>query len=74
MTASFEILQSTMRGIYQQSARAQQAVEDMAAQSRDLENRMNEQRKADQNFYQEQNFSHGYRDLVIAWKDKSITD
>jgi hypothetical protein len=57
ITSSFEILQSTMRGIYQQSQRAQQAVEDMAAHSRDLEMRMNEQRKADQNFYQDKMFS-----------------
>jgi hypothetical protein len=57
ITSSFEILQSTMRGIYQQSQRAQQAVEDMAAHSRDLEVRMNEQRKADQNFYQDKMFS-----------------
>ena len=57
MTASFEILQSTMRGIYQQSSRAQQAVEEMTSQSRDLEIRMNEQRKADQNYYQDKIFS-----------------
>jgi hypothetical protein len=57
ITTSFEILQSTMRGIYQQSQRAQQAVEEMAAHSRDLEMRMNEQRKADQNFYQDKMFS-----------------
>ncbi len=57
MTASFEMLQSTMRGIYQQSSRAQQAVEDMTSQSRDLEIRMNEQRKADQNYYQDKIFS-----------------
>lgn len=57
MTASFEILQSTMRGIYQQSQRAQQAVEDMTSQSRDLEMRMNEQRKSDQNYYQDKIFS-----------------
>ena len=57
ITHSFEILQSTMRGIYQQSQRAQQAVEDMSAHSRDLEMRMNEQRKADQNFYQDKIFS-----------------
>jgi hypothetical protein len=57
MTASFEILQSTMRGIYQQSQRAQQAVEEMTSQSRDLEIRMNEQRKSDQNYYQDKIFS-----------------
>lgn len=57
ITSSFEILQSTMRGIYQQSQRAQQAVEEMASHSRDLEIRMNEQRKADQNFYQDKMFS-----------------
>jgi len=43
--ASFEILQSTMRGIYQRAS-AQQAVEEMTSQSRDLEMRMNEQRKS----------------------------
>ena len=57
MNASFEMLQSTMRGIYQQSQRAQQAVEDMAAQSKDLENRMNDQRKADQVYYQDRIFA-----------------
>lgn len=57
MTNSFEILQSTMRGIYQQSQRAQQAVEEMASHSRDLEIRMNEQRKADQNYYQDKIFA-----------------
>ena len=57
ITNSFEILQSTLRGIYQQSQRAQQAVEEMTSYSRDLEIRMNEQRKADQNFYQDKIFS-----------------
>ncbi len=57
ITNSFEILQSTLRGIYQQSQRSQQAVEEMTAYSRDLEIRMNEQRKADQNFYQDKIFS-----------------
>ena len=57
MTASFEILQSTMRGIYQQSQGAQKAVEEMTSQSRDLEIRMNEQRKSDQNYYQDKIFS-----------------
>jgi protein involved in polysaccharide export with SLBB domain len=57
MTSSFEILQSTMRGIYQQSQRSQKAVEDMAAHTRDLEIRLNDQRKQDQNFYQDRIFS-----------------
>jgi hypothetical protein len=57
MTGSFEMLQSTMRGIYQQSQRAEQAVEEMSSHSRDLEIRMNEQRKSDQNYYQDKIFS-----------------
>jgi chromosome segregation ATPase len=57
MTSSFEMLQSTMRGIYQQSQRAEQAVQEMSSHSRDLEIRMNEQRKADQNYYQDKIFS-----------------
>lgn len=57
MTSSFEILQSTMRGIYQQSQRAEKAVVDMAAQTRELEVRLNDQRKQDQNFYQDKIFS-----------------
>lgn len=50
---AFEILQSTMRGIYQQSQRCQQAVEEIGAHSRDIEVRVNEQRKADHVFFQE---------------------
>lgn len=50
---AFEILQSTMRGIYQQSQRCQQAVEEIGAHSRDIEVRINEQRKADHVFFQE---------------------
>ncbi|NDG83808.1 MAG: hypothetical protein EBX52_02075 [Proteobacteria bacterium] len=57
MTSSFEILQSTMRGIYQQSQRAEKAVADMSAHTRELEIRLNEQRKQDQNFYQDKVFS-----------------
>ena len=57
ITNSFEILQSTMRGIYLQSTRAQQAVEDMTAHSKELELRMDEQRKTDQNFYQDKIFA-----------------
>jgi len=57
ITASFEMLQSTMRGIYQQSQRSQKAVEDMFAYTRDLELRLNDQRKQDQNFYQDKVFS-----------------
>jgi hypothetical protein len=57
ITSSFEMLQSTMRGIYQQSQRSQKAVEDMSAYTRDLEIRLNDQRKQDQNFYQDRIFS-----------------
>jgi len=53
LTDSFDILKSTMRGIYQQSQRAQQAVEEMTAHSREMEKRSNEQRKSDQEYYQE---------------------
>jgi chromosome segregation ATPase len=57
MNSSFEILQSTMRGIYQQSQRAEKAVADMSSQTRELEIRLNDQRKQDQNFYQDKIFS-----------------
>ena len=57
ITSSFEMLQSTMRGIYQQSQRSQKAVEDMSAYTRDLEVRLNDQRRQDQNFYQDRIFS-----------------
>jgi len=53
LTESFDILKGTMRGIYQQSQRAQQAVEDIGAHSKEVEIRLNEQRKADQVYYQE---------------------
>jgi hypothetical protein len=46
-----------MRGIYQQSQRAEKAVADMSAQTRELEIRLNDQRKQDQNFYQDKIFS-----------------
>ncbi|MBU6152910.1 MAG: hypothetical protein KGP28_01285 [Bdellovibrionales bacterium] len=57
IASSFEMLQSTMRGIYQQSQRSQKAVEDMSAYTRELEVRLNDQRKQDQNFYQDRIFS-----------------
>lgn len=57
LSASFEMIQSTLKGIYQQSQRSQGAVEQMAAHARELEGRMNEQRKQDQNFYQDKMFS-----------------
>ncbi len=57
ITNSFEILQSTMRGIYLQSTRAQQAVEDMTSHSKELELRMNDQRKEDQAFFQDKIFA-----------------
>jgi hypothetical protein len=50
---AFEILQSTMRGVYQQSQRCQQAVEEMGGHTRDIEVRIQEQRKADQVFFQD---------------------
>ena len=50
---SFDMLKSTMRGIYQQSQRAQQAVEDIGSHSREVEMRNAENRKADQVYYQE---------------------
>ena len=53
LTDSFDILKSTMRGIYQQSQRAQQAVEDMTAHSRETEKRAHDTRKSDQEYYQE---------------------
>jgi len=53
LTESFDILKGTMRGIYQQSQRAQQAVEDIGAHSKETELRTNESRKADQVYYQE---------------------
>jgi hypothetical protein len=57
LNASFEMIQSTLKGIYQQSQRSQNAVEEMAAHAQGLEIRMNEQRKQDQNFYQDKVFS-----------------
>jgi chromosome segregation ATPase len=53
LTQAFEAMQGTLRGVYQQSLRAQQAVEDLAAHSRELENRVAESRKEDQVFYQD---------------------
>ena len=53
LTESFDILKGTMRGIYQQSQRAEKAVEDIGAHARETEMRMNEHRKADQVYYQE---------------------
>ena len=57
LNASFEMIQSTLKGIYQQSQRSQNAVEEMVAHAQGLEIRMNEQRKQDQNFYQDKVFS-----------------
>jgi hypothetical protein len=62
---SFEMLKSTMRGIYQQSQRAQQAVEDIGAHARELEARHNDQRKADQVYYQEKILS-----MVTSFGDR----
>lgn len=50
---SFDILKGTLRGVYQQSQRAEKAVDDIGAHSREVELRLNEQRKADQVYYQE---------------------
>ncbi len=57
LNASFEMIQSTLKGIYQQSQRSQNAVEEMAAHAQGLETRMNEQRKQDQIFYQDKVFA-----------------
>lgn len=65
LTESFDILKGTMRGIYQQSQRAQQAVEDIGAHSREIELRTNEQRKADQVYYQEKILS-----MVTSFGDR----
>jgi hypothetical protein len=53
LVESFDILKGTMRGIYQQSQRAEKAVDDIGAHARETELRLNEQRKADQVYYQE---------------------
>jgi hypothetical protein len=62
---SFDMLKSTMRGIYQQSQRAQQAVEDIGAHAREVETRHNEARKADQVYYQEKILS-----MVTSFGDR----
>lgn len=62
---SFDILKSTMRGIYQQSQRAQQAVEEIGAHSKEVEQRMAELRKADQVYYQEKILS-----MVTSFGDR----
>jgi hypothetical protein len=62
---SFDILKSTMRGIYQQSQRAQQAVEEIGAHSKEVEHRMAELRKADQVYYQEKILS-----MVTSFGDR----
>lgn len=53
LNQAFEAMQTTLRGVYQQSLRSQQAVEDLSTHSRELENRVNESRKIDQAFYQD---------------------
>ena len=40
LKSAFDILQSTMRGIYQQSSRAQEAVDEMTRHTRDIQNQM----------------------------------
>ncbi len=62
---SFDMLKSTMRGIYQQSQRAQQAVEDIGAHAREVETRHQEARKADQVYYQEKILS-----MVTSFGDR----
>ena len=54
---AYEMLQGTMRGIYQQSQRCQAAVDELTSHSRDLENRLNEQRKADRVYFQDKIFA-----------------
>lgn len=62
---AFELMQSTLRGVYQQTQRAQNAIETSTLQTRDLENRMAEARKADLVFFQEKIFS-----LISAFLDR----
>jgi len=57
LSQAFEMIQSTLRGVYQQSLRAQETVETLSAHTRDLELKMSEQRKADQFYFQEKVFS-----------------
>lgn len=62
---AFEMMQSTLRGVYQQTQRAQNAIETSTFQTRDVENRMAEARKADLVFFQEKIFS-----LISAFLDR----
>jgi hypothetical protein len=57
LSQAFELLQGTLRGVYQQSQRAQGAFEDLANHSREFEMKMQEQRKSDQVYFQEKIFS-----------------
>ncbi len=57
LAAAFDVVQGTMRGIYQQSQRVQSVFEEMTAHQRDLEIRMTEQRKSDQAYFQEKIFT-----------------
>ena len=57
LTQAFEMMQNTLRGVYQQSQRSQEAVDSLTEHSRDLEARNVEVRKNDQIFYQEKIFS-----------------
>ena len=57
LKTAFEMLQGTLRGVYQQSQRAQAAVEEMQAHSKEVDMRMHDQRKADQVYYQEKIFA-----------------
>jgi hypothetical protein len=54
---SFEMISGTLKGIYQQSHRAQEVVEEMTEHVKTVESRMQEQRKADQLYFQEKIFA-----------------
>ncbi len=57
LTQAFEMIQGTLRGVYQQSQRVQDSVGELATHSGELEKKIHEQRKADQIFFQEKIFS-----------------
>jgi hypothetical protein len=57
LAQAFELLQGTLRGVYQQSQRAQSSFDDLANHSREFEMKMHEQRKGDQLYFQEKIFS-----------------
>ena len=57
LTQAFEMIQGTLRGVYQQSQRCQESVNQLSSHSADLERKVHEQRKADQIFFQEKIFA-----------------